>query len=486
MGPGVDINVLDGTNVVFWAKTTIINGGFDSVSGVLGYTYTSYYDDESIAECDIVLNGAEFTWETKPTTAGGHYYIDAVLLHEIGHVVGLEHASLGGALMMARGESGVLSASFTSDEICAARYLYPDSAFLARLGSVNGRITASGNSVFGAVVTAEDHFGSAIASTVATSTGNYELPALAPDTYRIRVTPLDLNYNDPLLAGIDISQAYQQAKIDFAPTSSSPVTVTAGSSSALNISVISDTPDFRINAIRPVISEPSYFVINRIPLMLKAGQSNYWIGVYTHPSTNVSENETAQLTVSGEDVALDSFRCDIDPFGNGKYWLYSARIGIASNAVAGMRTLILNRGGRAAYANGFLKILPAIEDNNFDGLDDAFQRKYFSLWTAPEAGPNANPDLDGMNNAAEYLAGTDPTRFDLILKYQTTGDPVSGGRLSWPSIIGKTYQVDASSSFVLPVWQAVSPVITATTTNASWSWNGFSSNRIVFRVRGNH
>ena len=327
MGPGVDINVLDGTNVVFWAKTTIINGGFDSVSGVLGYTYTSYYDDESIAECDIVLNGAEFTWETKPTTAGGHYYIDAVLLHEIGHVVGLEHASLGGALMMARGESGVLSASFTSDEICAARYLYPDSAFLARLGSVNGRITASGNSVFGAVVTAEDHFGSAIASTVATSTGNYELPALAPDTYRIRVTPLDLNYNDPLLAGIDISQAYQQAKIDFAPTSSSPVTVTAGSSSALNISVISDTPDFRINAIRPVISEPSYFVINRIPLMLKAGQSNYWIGVYTHPSTNVSENETAQLTVSGEDVALDSFRCDIDPFGNGKYWLYSARIG---------------------------------------------------------------------------------------------------------------------------------------------------------------
>ena len=43
-----------------------------------------------------------------------------------------------------------------------------------------------------------------------------------------------------------------------------------------------------------------------------------------------------------------------------------------------------------------------------DGLDDAWQVGYFGI-DNPNAGPSADPDHDGVVNAAEYVADTNPT-----------------------------------------------------------------------------
>src|SRR5260221_67211 len=44
--PGIDVNNDDNTNVLFWAKSsTIVNGGMSDISGALGVTFVSAYDD---------------------------------------------------------------------------------------------------------------------------------------------------------------------------------------------------------------------------------------------------------------------------------------------------------------------------------------------------------------------------------------------------------------------------------------------------------
>jgi hypothetical protein len=49
-------------------------------------------------------------------------------------------------------------------------------------------------------------------------------------------------------------------------------------------------------------------------------------------------------------------------------------------------------------------------DDNNDGIPDAWAAQYFGDRLA--GGPLEDSDGDGMNNAAEYIAGTDPTRLD--------------------------------------------------------------------------
>jgi hypothetical protein len=57
-------------------------------------------------------------------------------------------------------------------------------------------------------------------------------------------------------------------------------------------------------------------------------------------------------------------------------------------------------------------------DANGDGMDDAWEYHYFGTLNVD---PNADPDGDGLTNAQEYAAGTDPTKAD------TDGDGVSDG-----------------------------------------------------------
>src|SRR5207247_4085307 len=87
----------------------------------------------------------------------------------------------------------------------------------------------------------------------------------------------------------------------------------------------------------------------------------------------------------------------------------SVSISVASNATPGLRSFIVQRGADLAYANGFLEVEDNIPDFNFDGLDDRFQRTHSPLWTAPDAGPGADPDGDGFNNQAGCVDGSGRT-----------------------------------------------------------------------------
>ena len=101
VAPGYDVNVGDNTNVVYWAKTsTVVNGNHDDISGFLGVCFTLSSASNTLKQFDIVLNGVEQGWFTDFNDQGNtNYFVEGTLSHEIGHALGVSHASVGGATL---------------------------------------------------------------------------------------------------------------------------------------------------------------------------------------------------------------------------------------------------------------------------------------------------------------------------------------------------------------------------------------------------
>ena len=82
-----------------------------------------------------------------------------------------------------------------------------------------------------------------------------------------------------------------------------------------------------------------------------------------------------------------------------------------------------------------------VEDTDGDSLSDDWELRYWGT-TAHTTGL-ADSDLDGMSNAEEQIAGTDPTKASSVfalLSAVTTSDH-AGVLLSWQSVSGRTYEV---------------------------------------------
>jgi len=56
-----------------------------------------------------------------------------------------------------------------------------------------------------------------------------------------------------------------------------------------------------------------------------------------------------------------------------------------------------------------------------------------------------NPDGDGLNNWQEWVAGTNPTNAVSVLKMLSPSTSVSGLKVSWQSVSGKTYFLQRAS-----------------------------------------
>ena len=466
VAPGTDVNTSDGTNAVFWAKNgTLVNGGFDDISGTLSVTFPRFSPDNLLLEADIVLNGVQFTWFTDFNAANSvDQFVEGTMLHEIGHFIGLDHSPVGGATMLARGATGVnTQAGLSSDEIAAARFLYPQASPLNGLSALQGQVAANGIGVFGACVVAEDASGNVVSGTVTRPDGRYELPCLNPGAYEVRVSPLDPPASAPLarlVSGPDIAPSYANAETSFHPPAPKAITLVAGAAMELDFAVSKGSPRFRISRIRPTGRASDELSAVNSPATIRPGESNLVVGVY---SPDFPANG-AVLRITGDGLSLgpDTFVPDAFPGSRPALHLLSVTIHASAHATPGLRSFVVQHGTNAAYAHGFLEVLPAVPDYNFDGLDDRFQRRHFPLFTTENAAPNADPDGDGFDNASEHAAGTGPSDRRSLLRIERVNPTPLGAAVTWQSVPGRRYELFVRKDLDLGTWTPIGGAVMAT------------------------
>ncbi len=456
-----DINSQDHTNTVFWARDMTINGGRDNLRGILALTYVaSFSNGNVIFDADTVFNGVEFQWFTDaadPTTQ--KVFVEAIALHEIGHLVGLQHSPVGSATMLVAGEFGLnAQLGLSADEGSAARGMYPTSDMAARVGRVTGRVLASGQPVFGAAVFAEDAQGALLAGTVSGEDGSFSLPGLLAGVHVIRAAPLDpvtaLNY---LVRGADISAAYTSAQTGFVPSNDRVVTVPAGGTAAnADLNVSGGSPPRIARLLRPAssLAAPSF---TSYPVALPPDGTTRYVGILT--TTSATADLDLEVTGKGFEVGPIEVRANALP----GMTLVAMPMTVATNAAPGLRSFRLQSGARSGWAHGFLEIQPRFPDANRDGLDDTFQRRYWSRFTAPEAGPLADPDDDGFPNDWEFRTGSVPTnRMSAHFEIESVRVTAGGAVVRSQAAKGKRFQLQGRDTEQGAPWEPVGVPLTAT------------------------
>jgi hypothetical protein len=90
--------------------------------------------------------------------------------------------------------------------------------------------------------------------------------------------------------------------------------------------------------------------------------------------------------------------------------------------------------GKVIVSDSFATVYNALTPTAFQ----SWQVFYFGSTTNPAAAPAADPDNDGMNNWAEFLAGTNPTNSASVLRVTAIAREGNDLRITWTTGSGKT------------------------------------------------
>lgn len=154
-----------------------------------------------IKDADVAINpalssaggGPGFSTDGTP----GTYDLEATFVHEIGHLLGLEHSGVVGATMQPRqGRNGLFKSpaiaarTLSQDDRAGARSVYGPSS---GSGVIAGTISyVDGSPGFGAHVWAEDAAtGRVMSSSIALADGRYRIGGLPPGVYHVIAEYLD-------------------------------------------------------------------------------------------------------------------------------------------------------------------------------------------------------------------------------------------------------------------------------------------------------
>ncbi len=243
----------DSRHLIFFDENNS-SGYFPGASGIVAITPLTFYTSGKIIDADVLFNGKSYLFTTSG--AAGHFDVQDVATHELGHLLGLDHSGVAGATMYPYVDPTViLHRSLSLDDIHGVQHMYPSGTF----GRISGSLTraSDGSPVRGAWVGARDANGRVVGAILSTNTGQFTLPSLASGTYTVYVTPLDQPVTvSNLTSGHTIDT-------DFEAQVLGSISVTAGSTA--NLGSFGLGPDVSVGLGR---------VADDYPLRVIRGQSN--------------------------------------------------------------------------------------------------------------------------------------------------------------------------------------------------------------------
>jgi hypothetical protein len=206
----------DGVNSV-----TAADGLFDG-SGFIAFATTWFDDQGRILEGDIQVDPAMV----------GKIDLEAVIQHEVGHLLGLDHAGNLSSVVypFIQEQAEPLS---VHDRIGIAA-LYP---LTGEQPSIRGEVRTLSGPLFGAQVVALNAGGEVTATTLSAADGSFQFDRLPAGAYRLYVEPLDGPVTRSHLSGI-----FRDGSIDFRTYfHTDPVQIATGRTAAVTLTVESGT-----------------------------------------------------------------------------------------------------------------------------------------------------------------------------------------------------------------------------------------------------
>ena len=274
--------------------------------GVLAITGTRFLvGDGRIVDADISYNPTPvFGQPLSPVAAPGTIDLVAVGVHEIGHLLGLDHSGVAAAIMKASvtQTGSVANRLVHSDDAVNVAAIYPLPTFAPSTGRISGVITTSvGTTVRSAhVVAISTPGGQPVASQLTDSTGSYRIEGLPPGNYRLLVEPLD----GPALLE-HLGSFYAAGAANFPSTffggQTSPATITLAAGQSVPASLQLPTqPLALLNLNRIGLITGSLGFLDNDPLYLPRGRQFNVVVSETTTSTDTN------MSFSSPDVPASS------------------------------------------------------------------------------------------------------------------------------------------------------------------------------------
>jgi hypothetical protein len=351
----------------------------------------------------------------------GTYDLESTFVHELGHLLGLDHSAVIGATMQPRQGQNFIAPSFTmrtlsDDDLAGIRSLYGQPIAFP-VGSIAGHV----NYGAGAHVWAENiHSGRVAGSNITNNDGNYRIDQLPPGDYRVVVEYL----NEPVVAR-EISVSPPYSSIGNQPAfraTESQMSVAAGATSILNLTISPGEPSInpRILGINGVLQGA--------PVQIEAGRTfRFTVGG--------NGLDLVPLTTTG--FSMSSPNMTIDPTSfvrenpanynitEANYGIVTFTFTVADTAKWGDYTLRLrSEAGEVAYLSGALAIDPytslveanPLQNNGFfvrqQYLDFLFRepdQSGFNAWVGVLNGCDAapSPECDRVTVSSSFFRSTE-------------------------------------------------------------------------------
>jgi hypothetical protein len=165
----------------------------------------------------IIKGDIAFNPSTQFDTGGGTGQdMRTIATHEIGHFFGLDHSAVVRAVMFPFAADSLTTLSY--DDVAGMSSLYPQGTPDVATGSISGKVTLNGSSVFGAHVFANSTTSASVFSnvrktpigTLTRPDGTYTISGLPADSYLVVAEPLDLPVSD---SDVSWASEFNQSKL---------------------------------------------------------------------------------------------------------------------------------------------------------------------------------------------------------------------------------------------------------------------------------